>query len=568
MVVETDSKISGADSKLPWVKIISVAPHADLNTFGCSIEFKIFDENGMEATKKLSDFISDRVVRFDDLLFALLGFSSAIGTAEQKDNAFYLVDLLTFFLIDQAPTSLPGLSVGSLQFLFTRLSTFKAKPFTLKNLWSETVHHGTRMLITRKQTISFSYGLISSAHILTFPSNFKLKYDSMDGCAKAVNEHFYNYGPRGQEIFNLYRKFHETKVNFSLDEIGTDSFHDPVYFPYLKDDFFLNITCLNVWFIEKRFTIASLYKKYLDEWYKYKVDSDSKVPNFFAFELLAHWCICYSGHLNVCGRTGGWEGIDLFLKNMQVFKKQEFREIEPPPYSLKTFLEQIEIPYLFPHANQRSAIAKRVSGFITMGDSYRPPNAMGWDVIFHAKMNGELKRCFIECKLWTSPVGLPAIFKYYKKACLKKHPVSILVARSFQNSLKSPDVLEGKAELAEDESTNLAEEVLAPRKRSDINYKEFEELIDPNDEDYAPSEDEDDEVYEEEKKKAKITIDYVAEINKLWENGGNRINLYTVHFDSETRTFTWTELKVFPDPVGVFIVSDSNFNPPEISSRN
>ena len=67
---------------------------------------------------------------------------------------------------------------------------------------------------------------------------------------------------------------------------------------------------------------------------------------------------------------------------------------------------------------------------------------------------------------------------------------------------------------------------------------------------------------EDEPKKVKRSINYVEELDNLWEIKENHINLYTVTFDSENWSFTWNTLKEFHDPVGVFIIADSNFNPP------
>ena len=205
----------------------------------------------------------------------------------------YIVDLLKFFLVDQAPTSLPGLAIGSVQFIIDKLSNYKTSPFDLMDLWAETVRHGTKMLFIRKESILDEYGLMASAHILTFPTKFKNDYDSMDGCARAVNEHFFNYGPRGKSLFNLYRKpgKNREKVQFRLNPDDVTPFDDPAFFPLLKEDLFLNITCLNAFFMQSKFTIASIYEYYLKEWYRFKTESAAKVPNSFAFELLAHWWV-------------------------------------------------------------------------------------------------------------------------------------------------------------------------------------------------------------------------------------------------------------------------------------
>ena len=151
------------------------------------------------------------------------------------------------------------------------------------------------------------------------------------------------------------------------------------------------------------------------------------------------------------------DGIEFFLKNIQVGKlnnKSSFKEVIPPE-SLKKFLKQIKIPYLFPNINQSSPIVKRVSGFISMRNSYRPPSMVGWDVVFESNIQDQLKKCFIECNLWSTAVGIPTIFKYYKKACPSNLPLSILIAKKLQKSLQNPDVLSGKCPLPEEELKGL-----------------------------------------------------------------------------------------------------------------
>lgn len=62
----------------------------------------------------------------------------------------------------------------------------------------------------------------------------------MDGCARTVNDHFFSYGPPDLPIFDLYQILDENDIKFSLEPNGL-VFEDPVFFPSLKDDFFLNI---------------------------------------------------------------------------------------------------------------------------------------------------------------------------------------------------------------------------------------------------------------------------------------------------------------------------------------
>jgi hypothetical protein len=72
-------------------------------------------------------------------------------------------------------------------------------------------------------------------------------------------------------------------------------------------------------------------------------------------------------------------------------------------------------------------------------------------------------------------------------------------------------------------------------------------------------------------------INYVDEIEKLGNNGPSRLNLYCIRPErdpSSSSSYALTGninvevIKEFTDPTGVFILIESNFNPPNRSSKN
>ena len=575
LVGNYSSTYSSFTGKHPWVKVITAVPRANLKTIGYSVKFNVLVENKKMKTFKMAEFIENDVVNYDGLLLKLIGFSTTSEDNQQKLDAEYVVNLLKFFIDDQAPTSLPGLIIGAIQFIINELANFKTNKFDLKTLWTKTVYQGIEMISGRKANVLQKFGLFTSAHILTFPSEFKSQYDRMDGCARAVNDHFFSYGLSDLPIFDLYRILVENDIKFSLEPNGLE-FEDPVFFPSLKDDFFLNITCLNAIFKRSQYTVASLYEGFLKNWYTFKIQSHSKVPNSFALELLAHWCICYAGHLNVCGKTKASDAIDFFLKNIQVVEfgtLSKFEEFSAPT-SLKKFLNKYEIPYLFTNISQTTPIVKRVSEFISMGNSYRPPNMIGWNVIFEAKIGSDLKRCLIECKLWSRPVGIATFFKYYQKACVSSHPISILIAKSLQKSLQNSDVLEGTAEILEEEFEEAVDEVpydLGMFTEDPSLINSIETTNSNNNASVMESSNsvdcEDSTGVEANAKRSK-NINYSDKLKELWADENNQISIYTVTFNRNNLTFTWNALKEFENPAGVFIIANSNFDPALISFRN
>jgi len=213
-----------------------------------------------------------------------------------------------------------------------------------------------------------------------------------------------------------------------------------------------------------------------------------------------------------------------------------------------------------------------VSKFINIGNSYRPRNQIGWDVIFECEINGTRRDCFIECKLWGRPVGLPSIFKYYERACKKGHPISILVASDLQKSLESESVLQGKEPIDNEELEDLKEVT----ESIDIAQKELIEddfkFDGPKEEEFKIEEQEMGVSVSEKVgqasagKMAKIRKDYVKLINDLGDQ--HKINIYTVKFDPETGKFDSKALKEYQEPSAVFIVTNSTFNPPLLSAKS
>jgi hypothetical protein len=139
---------------------------------------------------------------------------------------------------------------------------------------------------------------------------------------------------------------------------------------------------------------------------------------------------------------------------------------------------------------------------------------------------------YIECKLWTDPIGLPRIYPYYKKACVNGIKFSILAAKNVQNSLYKPK----RAKKIKIDSKNNNNETASSKK-----------------------------------------INYVDEIEKLRNNGPSRLNLYCIRPERETSSLSSYALtgninvgaiKEFTDPTGVFILIESNFNPPNRSLKN
>ena len=527
LIGKTDIKFSAPSTDegyKPWVKVIKNTPNLHLRCLGCSINLPT-----QHGIVKLDNFILENEIQYDSLLSTLIGDSQ---------DAPYVKSILKF-LVEQSATGSPGLLTVCFVAALDELCQYKSMPYDLKLLWSKIVDKATTKLCLRKRQLLSPHGLISTAHILTFPSILKNLQETSNGCAKKVNEHYFFYGPKSKSIFNLC-----FPTDGSSNLVTTDGklFQDQVYFPELEEDFMLTITCLNSWIKNvdatgrMLSTLGHIYKIYLNETFNYSIESTAEVTNSFALEILVHWCNCFASH-----KRESLKFLEHFLRNIQSIESQsknvgiDFKPLIVSE-SLRRFLDRYEVPYLFPNATQDRPIVQRVYEFMKMGNSYRPASKIGWDVIFEAKMidDTSLTECFIECKLWSNSVGIPMIFKYYKKSCADMHPISILVARSFQESLESPEILEKRKKLSANERSVEEAEIEAEElSRSSSNKR--------------------------------IKKDYVELLENLWEDPLKHINLYTIKFDESDLSFKCTALKEFEHPIGVFLVVDSNFIPQSLS---
>jgi hypothetical protein len=221
-------------------------------------------------------------------------------------------------------------------------------------------------------------------------------------------------------------------------------------------------------------------------------------------EILAQWAIAYASHSIFSAKTGCFSVLKLFILNIQSLRDKEKLEKMinslnnlQLPQKLNDFLSRVKIPYLINgppkvrlnesdcgldnvtvNRNMKRTESEEVNGsksmkiaelsrdlspFIKLGTCHRPLNSAGWDVLFDMQIDGVDEFSYIECKLWTDPIGLPLIYPYYKKACVNGIKFSILVAKNVQNSLHKPK----RAKKIKIDSKNNNNETASSKK---INY--------------------------------------------------------------------------------------------------
>ena len=536
----------------PWVKVVSKTPRDSillLKCLGCSIEVNLENETVM-----LDRFIENDQLNLDRLINDLIG--------EDNQNTHYVKSVIGF-LFEQLNTGLPGLITECINIALKKLSAYREVEFDLTTLWSSIVEKATaEILLKRKKMVVSESGIISTAHILNFVSSWRTELENDESCAKMVNEHFFLYGDRNDSIFDI---FLSDTIPPRLANSDNTPYCDQVYFPELEEDFLLTILCLKSLLTENDVTgdvmgtLGYYHQRFLDGKINFEFPSNSTVQNSYALEVLANWSICSASHLSSTGNAQALQVLQRFFRNIQSIGPQRatnaisFQYLELPA-SLENFLAGFKIPFLCLDADIYREIIQRVSPFITMGSSWLTETNARRDVFFQAKKIGQdgFVKCFIECKLWGTPVGMPSLYEYYEKACKDKHPISIIVAKSFIELFEDPDALK---KLKNDSEKRKAREVAAKAKAKENASKD--EIVDEK----ATTDDTN-------PVSKKVKKDYIGLLEELWEDEANKINIYAVKFDKSARTFKYTALLEFDNPIGVFLIVNSTFNPPVISGTN
>ena len=149
------------------------------------------------------------------------------------------------------------------------------------------------------------------------------------------------------------------------------------------------------------------------------------------------------------------------------------------------------------------------------------------------------------------------IHRYYKRACDLGSAVSFLVCRSFNQSLEK--VFEDVTDLELEAEGNLPDQNELPVVSLEVESIEIEDTNPdpPETKPFDPPQATDEPVVISKKPKlAPITID--------------SFNLYTVKsiIQDSRITLEYKAIKEFPNPTGVFIITQSLFSPPTISGQS
>lgn len=577
-----------------WVKVVTKLPKATLNSLSHFISFKSWKNN--DQSIHFSTFLKENPFEnnekfFTKILNELINLKKISIESIKKQ-----LEKLIKITILQLKTNLPGLAILSFQSLFDSISSSCSDYKSQKSLsivekvWKLTIFKIITLVLNRKPKIAEIHGHLASAHILTFKDSFVKKiHETGSAATKKVKNNLFYFGKYSEKQIITLKAGKKAKIisdPFDLlnreDEpsftdlivIKKDSgesvllneneelWVDRCHFPKLSDDLYAHLIAWQSWNSfnsdGSRYSLALIYEKYLKEAFSFEIKSGAKVPDAFSLELLAHWSIAYASHYDVSGKTTGLKIIVEFLLNL--YKPIEGDSLffcHPDiPASLKEFLNRIRVPYLIAdhdlHNQCNKTFIEELKPFIEFGCSWRPQNSIGFDVLFDLFLDETKFSGYIECKLWSTALGIGDLYTYYVKALKYKSPVSFLVCKSVTKNLK----------LNFDEILRLYEEktIIKTKKRK----------VSPKTKTNVKSADQHHELLETEK-----TAD-IINFFKLWNGEDqektpkNKINLYYVEPEvgrNNFVSFKFNVLKEFVDPSGVFIIIKSNFCPPLHSNQ-
>ena len=447
-----------------------------------------------------------------------------------------------------------------------------------------------------------------------------------------------SFGNQSDQITDYMMKYSQSLNHLLISNInaeneknslyrGNSIFEQSCHFANVYDDFLLCYCLWNLWYDSgsyHEYSLAKLYLDFLEKRINFSAHSNQRFPDSFTLELLAFWSIAYASHCDCQGNATGLKVFDEFMKNLQVFDKnykKKFETYKLPPI-LEAFLQKVKVPYLIcgtPLPDSKTIVQPEDSDFISQAEAtrakkvandipdspddeamikelitdmkpllkigmcYRPKNKVGWDVLYDMEYLGRPVLGYIECKLWTSPVGLPLMFPYYMKACLNKYKLSILVCSKIQVSLSGDKAEKKFAIKPENPNTKAADEKKTVNKPANHTVNKPASKPDPKKTKLKKPEEAGTQTSETKETQQscedKLTAYWKDEEEKAAKNEKNcRINIYTVTFNktnpeevtnnNQTGTFTIGTLKEFDDPTGVFLIVESNFDPISIIRNN
>jgi len=171
LIGENDTEFSGKhDGIKRWVKVLTELIRANMKSLCCNIEFTSNDGQTKFYASDFS-FIENGQLNLDFKALFIAMFEDAFEGIPHHEDAKKLFQ----FIFKNVNTTLPGIASAATKFIFDSIKSAKVKHDSLNNLWTKLNKFMISTVAIRKPKISSYDGLVSSLHLLTFPSKFKHK---------------------------------------------------------------------------------------------------------------------------------------------------------------------------------------------------------------------------------------------------------------------------------------------------------------------------------------------------------------------------------------------------------
>lgn len=525
-----------ADVGAAWVQMIVKTPNFSIDSICKFIKFK--PHNSEIASSCLKDFMEpgSKTLLYEQL------FMEISGSADM--NLLNPIKKLIEFLLNQCEGCLPGIII----LIFSKLFEMLPKFTDSKTFWSDLATTFITDVMTRKskcfmQTREF---LFKNAQIATFARLPKGKE-----AASRVENNLFRYGLKDERTFLLH-------VGSERDSSRDDPsflrngkrYDEECHFPGINEDFFTSFVTVGMWNLiavknERNSGIRSCTLAYMYECYVkpsfFDCFSSSNDINTSALEVIVYWSIHQASHLNLNGETRGIEVLSEFAKNLQSINGHcTMKGLSTLPDSFEAVLNRIKVPYLmrFPadeaeRIKTQNDLEKSLCDFAQFGRTHFHKSRNQYSLAFDMKFDGLSCNGFIEFKI---SIAYPSFYRYYKKACYDQNPLSLITFVIVNKTVSS---------------LNL-EEIAEPSKtRTKLSTHEPSEKIAKLSS-------------HEQAKKTAIKNHYLDSFQDLWKDPKNHINIYLIHYKKIPKSaegqFTISTLKSFPNPKGVFILLETNFD--------
>ncbi len=364
------------------------------------------------------------------------------------------------FLVSQSKTCLQGSLIFAFEDFIKVLKSFTGKNLDSCEFWASlcsSIH--TRFCLRKPEAFNEHSQFFSHRMFFTDKSFLGIGDDTAEfEVQSSIDKHFYHFGQEnGARILPFCYSSNRLVLDMKIYNLNSH------FVRFTKDV----LTSMSVWrnFTDQKSTVAQTVRHYIGKNIGLGSNPNAKSNNFKAQESMTFWAIANSTHQDFNGNTSGVKFLLDVVMNLQIPVEtvdstsgaliRRFYTISetPIPTGLKSFLNNVTIPYLIPEKPDID-FRKSLDGILNLGHCFRCPNEMGIDICFDALVDGRAVPCFVECKYTDAPQKSADIVGYIDKAKANMCPLTLFVSFTVVNDLQinlRPKNLRKKIRLSEEE---------------------------------------------------------------------------------------------------------------------